>query len=90
MVLENGKVYQRVLPSFLNLLVRLKRQGRSYCLVFHSSQRRKMELLASALDAFALGKHVLFTEAYKYINLSDLRFRGKQTHRRSAAGWVIL
>ena len=85
---ENGKIYQRVLPSFLNLLVRLKRQGRSYCLVLHSPQRRKLKLLASAFDAFALGQHFLFTEAYKYINLSDLRCQGKRTTRHLDAGWV--
>jgi hypothetical protein len=82
---ENGKVYQRVLPSFLSLLVRLKMQGRSYSLVLHTSQCRKLEFLASALDAFALGKHFLFTEAFKYINLNDLRFRGKQIRRHPDA-----
>ena len=53
---EKSGVYQRLLPSFLQLLVQLKTQGRSYSLVFHATQQRKLELLASALEAFALGK----------------------------------
>ena len=78
---ERGTLYQRLLPSFLQLLVQMKKSGRQYSLILHSSCKRKLEAAGRALDAFAQGKHPFFRETLNYIDLVELRCTGQMDYQ---------